>query len=168
LNISGPDGLAQYPSRKVMNLQSISLIIRHVPFEYSPISANVRSGATIQLPALLQWALSISNWHPIVLNRCRCRRYGCGCLCQCCGRCICRCSTIHRRSAWTIPCNAPHLMASVALQSMHPIGPVTCMHLILRTTAIALTIDITELPRVPRLLPSIALRLQLSEHGGQL
>jgi len=159
-HISISDGLACDPSSGVGDFPHISFGVLRVPYELLPISANVRGGGTIQVPALRRWAFSRRNFHPIVLNWCRCR------LC----RCLCRCSTLHRCSAWTIPCNVPHLMASVAFLSIPPIGAATCMLLLVRTATIALTDTITGVPGHPSLLwiPLFALRPQLWEHGCHL
>jgi hypothetical protein len=144
-------GLATDASSEVTNHPLFSLGILRVPFELSPISANARSCGTIQLLSLLRWALSVRNCHPIVLNRCRCHCCGCGCSCRCwcrCGcRCLCRCSAHHRCSAWTIPCNVPHLMASVAFLSTP-----AAMLLTLRTTTIPLSAMTTGHLGLPSLL----------------
>jgi len=162
-HISISDGLACDPFCKVVNFLLISFGILCVPFELSPISANVRSCGTIQVPALLLRG-SASDCHPIVLNWCR-RHRRCRCHCRC--RCLCRCSTLHRCSAWTIPCNVPHLMVSVALLSIPPFGAAIRMLLIFRTATIALTATITGLPGLPRVL-WIPLLTLLWVHGCHL
>jgi hypothetical protein len=63
-----PGGLARFPASNVTNLLLFSLRILRVPFEPLSISANVRGGGTIKVPAILRWAVSIRNWHRIVLN----------------------------------------------------------------------------------------------------
>jgi hypothetical protein len=139
-HVSISDGVASDPCSKVTNLSRFFLGILYVLFQILLITANVRSGGTMQGPALLRCALSVRNCHPIVLNRCRCHGH-----CSC--RCLCQCCALHWCSAWTIPCNVPHLMASVPLLSMS-----VAMLLTLRTTTIALTADITGLLGLLRVL----------------
>jgi hypothetical protein len=61
------DSIARYASRTVANHPPITLGLLGVVFELSPISANVRSHGTIQVPALYLRG-SASDWYPIVLN----------------------------------------------------------------------------------------------------
>jgi len=88
-----------------------------------------------QFVALLRLALTIHNWYLIRCNWC--------CLYHCC-RCCCWCCAFRWCSALTIACNVPHLMASVALLGIPPIGAVTCMLLTFQTPTITLTATITE------------------------
>jgi hypothetical protein len=53
LYISMPDGFTYYSSSQITDLPLFSLGILTVSFELSLISANVSSGGTIQVPALL-------------------------------------------------------------------------------------------------------------------
>jgi len=66
--ISMANGVTCYSSSKIMELLLCSLAILSVQLKLSPISANVISDGTIQVPALVRWALSVWNCHPIVLN----------------------------------------------------------------------------------------------------
>jgi len=117
--ISMPDCFTSFCSGKITNLLLLSLITLCILFELWPISGNVSGGGTIQVLALLRWALSVCNYHPIVLNQCR-RDYRW----RCCSRCLCRCCALHRCGAWIIPCNVPHLMEFVPFLSIHPLRAV--------------------------------------------
>jgi len=157
--ISMSDGFTSYTSNSMANQPLFCLGILCVPFELWPISRNESSCETILLLALLRSVGSFHNCYPIVLNG-GCRR--CRCLCWCCA--------LHHCSAWTMPCNVPYLMASVAFLSISPIGAATCMLLIVQTATIALTATNTELPGLPSLLWNLlrTLRLQLWEQGCHL
>jgi len=91
----------------------------------------------------------------VVLNRCCC------CLrdfsCPCCLR------ALHRCGAWTLLCNLPHLMASVAFLSI--VRNPSMMLLPSRTTTNAHCMTITGLPGLPTLSPFIAFYRHLWKHG---
>jgi len=148
-----PDGFTSYTSRIMTHLLLDSLGILCLLFELSALSTNVSSGGTIQVLALLRWTLSVRNCHPIVLNG-DCHRW----------HCLCLCCTLHRCSAWTIPCNVPHHMACAALLS---IPAATRMHLIFWTAIITLTAAITGLLGHPRVIwiPLLTLRLRFREYS---
>lgn len=143
LKHSMPNGIHCYPCHNDTGVSPMSLEILYVLFPLSAIFVNVRCCATVRLQSLLLRG-SASRSYPIVLN-CHCHGWHC-----------CHyhhlCFTLHHCSAWTIPYNVPHLMISVALLSIPPIGTATGIFLNFQTTTITHTATIKDLLELPNVL----------------
>jgi len=155
--ISMTDCSICYSLSTIPDLPLISFVILRILFDISLISTNVKGCGNIRFPVLFRWDFSTKSWNPIVLSGC--------CYCRC--HCLCRWWALNLCSAWTIPCNVLHRMASVAFLSIPPLRAMM-IFLILWITIITRTIAITSHLRLAGLLPSIVLRLPLWEHRCHL
>jgi len=131
LFISILNDFTYYTHSKFTDLPLCSLCVLSAPFIHSLITAYVNTGCTIQVAALLWWAVPIHNCHSIFFNWWQ--HY------HDCPSCwICHCAPSLWQSALKIPCNVHYCMASVTLHSISPISAVTCMLLIIWTATFTL------------------------------
>jgi len=83
---------------------------------------------------------------------------------RCCSHgCFGQCCTLHTCTAWSVPCNVPHIMVSVLLLGIPAIDAAASMVYMLQTATIVGTAAVMGHLGFLKLLPFIALHLQLEK-----